>query len=92
LNKQEAPHMQCALCSQLRREYSAESQQEARATLTLRSVIFSGSNSDDRVRYETLQRQIELSRKKQSALADALERHLVSHDGRMEENLARCAS
>ena len=82
--------MECALCSQLRLEYSAESQQEAKATLIQRSVIFSGSNHGDRVRYETLQRQIESSRKKQSALADAIDRHLLSHDVRVEEELSRC--
>jgi hypothetical protein len=92
LYEQDAPYMQCALCSQLKREYSVESQQEAKATLIQRSVIFSGSNRDDRMRYETLQRQIELSRKKQSALAGALDRHLLSHDGRVEKELARCAS
>jgi hypothetical protein len=82
--------MECSVCSQLRREFSAESQKEARATLIQRSVIFSGSNSDDRVRYETLQRQIQHSRKKQSTLADALDRHLRSHDVRVEEEMARC--
>ena len=69
----------CPVCAQLRFEYGSAAQQGARATLEQRAACFHTVTPADRNRYDTLQRAIQESRKRQAQLADILDRHLAEH-------------
>ncbi len=62
--------MNCPLCAKLKREYSAEAEQEAKATLLQRS------HPGEHELYERLRQQVEISRQRQAHIADVLDRHL----------------
>ena len=82
--------MDCPLCAKLKREYSTESEQEARATLQLRSECFNGVRSSI-VRYDFLECEIHRSRKRQLTLADALSRHVEAAHRGVDDEIAMAA-
>jgi len=68
----------CPVCAQLRLEYGSAAQQEAKATLEQRTFCFHTGNVE-RNRYDTLERAIQESRRRQAQLAHILDRHRAEH-------------
>jgi hypothetical protein len=82
--------MDCPLCAKLKREYSTESEQEAKATLQQRAACYCDVRPS-KTRYEFLQRKIENSRQRQAILSEALSRHVEEDHRHVDDELAMFA-
>ena len=82
--------MDCLFCAKLKREFSAEAEAEARATLQQRFAVCSGVRLT-KARYEFLQNEIEQSRKRQAALSENLTRHIMNEHRFVDDEMVMSA-